>query len=319
MERYSMIYSLQALIQVFVPFFIILTLFFTIYIFIIKIRKVSIKEALRKDIPNLINIISVLLVFVTLLEMQMERVQAYKPFIVLETGTGGCTFEINEGSNSQNQFAVFATNYSDASLSGDVKIPIKNIGMGVANKLEMIFTIDFSANTQRFFLFEDEYQSFNLDDYKDNNEIVVDRRYMETNTFLSAPDIDVSEEQLHYQSFILPNNQETLYVRLPVDYLVAVRHYMAYSHNIDVPPLYLTVKYEDIQGVKYSQKFYLALSARYTINKSTQDYALYYTFTPEEDMIVEFSGNSQNEFPEQYDYSKINSLDGFLEQFSYTD
>lgn len=313
-----MIYSLQALIQVFVPFLIILALFFIVYIFISKSRKISIRESLRKDMPNLINIISVLLVFVTLLEMQMERVQAYKPFIVLETGTGGCTFEINEGSNSQNQFAVFDTNYSDASLSGDVKIPIKNIGMGVANKLELVFTIDFSANTQRYFLFEDKYQAFNLEDYKDNNEIIVDRRYMETNTFLNAPDIDVSEEQLHYQSFILPDNQETLYVRLPVDYLAAIRHYMAYSHDIDVPPLYLTVKYEDIQGVKYSQKFYLALSARYTINKGIQDYALYYTFTPEEGISVEFGGNSQSEFPEQYDYSKISSQNGFLEESFYS-
>lgn len=298
-----MIYSLQALIQVFVPFLIILVIFFVVYIFISRSRNLSIKESLNKDMPNLIYVISAILVFATLLEMQMERIQAYKPFIVLETGTGGCTFTINEESNSQNQFAIFATNYSDASLSGDVKIPIKNIGMGVANKLEMVFTIDFFANTQRFFLFEDKYYAFNLEDYKDNNEIIVDRRYMETNTFLNDPEIDISEEQLHYQSFILPNNQETLYVKLPVDYLTAIRHYMAYSHNIDVPPLYLTIKYEDIQGVKYSQKFYFGLSARYTINNSTKKYELYYTFTPEEDVSAEFFGNAQNEFPEQYNYS----------------
>lgn len=254
--------------------------------------------------PQLISIISTLLVFVTLLEMQTERIQAYKPFIVLEAGTGGCTFELNEEENSQYQFAVFATNYSDLSLSGDVKIPIKNIGVGVANKLEMVFTIDFSANSKRFFQFEDEYRAFNLDRYKDNNKIVVDRRYMEENSFLNAPDVDVADEQLYYQSFILPNNQETLYVKLPVDYLAAVRHYMAYSHEIDVPPLYLTINYEDVQGVRYSQKFYLALSSRYVINNRNGEYKIFYTFTPEDGVSVEYGGEAQNKLPDQYDYSQ---------------
>lgn len=300
-----MIYSLQALIQVFVPFLIVLIFFLVIYISLSRNRKQSLKECIKKDIPNLVSIISVLLVFVTLLEMQMERIQTYKPFIVLEAGTGGCTYELNEGENAENQFAVFTANYSDTSMSGDVKIPIRNIGMGVANKLEMVFTIDFSANSKRYFLFEDEYQAFSLDHYEDNNEIVVDSTYMTNNTFLNAHDIEVKEEPLYYQSFILPNNQETLYVKLPIDYLAAVRHYFAYSHDIDIPPLYLTIKYEDIQGVRYSQKFYLALSTQFqpSINNENDEYTLYYTFTPKEGASVEYSGDAQDEFPKQYDSS----------------
>lgn len=308
-----MIYSLQALIQEFIPFFIVLILFLVVYIIISKIGNQSLKESLKRHMPNLINIISVLLVFVTLLEMQMERIQAYKPFIVLESGTGGCSFNLNEGENAQNQFAVFTTNYSDISLSGDVKIPIKNIGMGVANKLEMEFTIDFSANSKRFFLFEDEYQAFSIESYKNDNKIFVDAKYMTDNTFLNAPDIDLKEEQLYYQSFILPNNQETLYVKLPVDYLAAIRHYMAYTHDIDVPPLCLTIRYEDIQGVKYSQQFYFTLSARFLLNHNIGEHTLYYTFTPEEGNSEKYGGESQNEFPEQYDYSNTSVQSEIIE------
>lgn len=196
--------------------------------------------------PQILSIISILLVFVTLLEMQTERIQAHKPFIILETATGGCTFQINEDENGLHQFAVFSTNLSDANMSGDVKIPIKNIGVGVANNLEMEFSIDFSANSKRYFQFEKEYPAYSLDDYRGHNEIAVDRRYMEDNSFLRSRDLDAINERLHYQTFILPNNQETLYVRLPVDYLSAIRQYIAYSQDIDVPPLYLN-RFSDSQ------------------------------------------------------------------------
>lgn len=302
-----MIYSLQALVQIFIPFLLVLIVFFLIYIFYKKATKQSLKETFKKDVPQILSTISTLLVFVTLLEMQTERLQTYKPIIVLETATGGCTFHINEDENASHQFAVFSTNLSDASMSGDVKIPIKNIGVGVANNLEMVFSIDFSANSKRYFHFEKEYPAYSLDDYRDHNEIVVDRRYMEGNSFLSSRDLDATNERLHYQSFILPNNQETLYVRLPVKYLSAIRQYIAYSQNIDIPPLYLTVKYEDVQGVKYSQKFYIEISLLYTTGSDIGEYVLNYTFTPEEGKSIEYGGESQNNPPEKFDYSNFDS------------
>lgn len=126
---------------------------------------------------------------------------------------------------------------------------------------------------------------------------------MSTNTFLNAPDIDIMDEGVFYQSFILPNNQETLYVKLPVEYLSAIRKYMAYCLEIDVPPLYLTVEYEDVQGITYSQKFYLALSAEYLFNNKDGNYTLYYTFTPEENVHIKYK-ELPSTFPEAYDYSK---------------
>lgn len=302
-----MIYSLQALVQVFIPFLIILIIFFLIYAFYKKATKQSLKETLKKDVPQILSIISTLLVFVTLLEMQTERIQTYKPFIVLETATGGCTFQINEDENASHQFAVFSRNLSDVSMSGDVKIPIKNIGVGVANNLEMVFSIDFSANSKRYFQFEKEYPAFSLEDFRGHNEIAVDRRYMESNSFLSSRDLDATNERLHYQSFILPNNQETLYVRLPVDYLSAIQQYIAFSQDIDVPPLYLTVKYEDVQGVRYSQKFFIAISSQYTTGSDSGKYVLNYTFTPEEGNSIVYGGEAQTNPPEKFDYSNFDS------------
>lgn len=298
-----MIYSLYALMQIFIPFLILLTIFGGIYIFSIRIRNLSLKDALKKDLAHLINVASILLVFVTLLEMQLERIETYKPYIVLEAGTGGSTYTINEGINSEHQYAIFSTNYSNPNLSGDVKIPIKNIGVGVAKNLKMTFTIDFKANSERYFQFENKYFSFSLEKYKSNNTIEVDNRYMTNNTFLSSPDIHIPDEQVYYQSFILPNNQETLYVKLPIDYLSAVRHYIVYSHDIDVPPLYLTISYEDVQGIKYSQNFLLSLSSQFSIDYEKKEYTIYYTFTPEENKQISYGGSAQSEFPEPYDYS----------------
>ena len=89
---------------------------------------------------------------------------------------------------------------------------------------------------------------------------------------------------------------------------------MVCSHNINVPPLYLTTKYEDIQRVEYSQKFYLALSARYTINRATQDYALYYTFTRKKVFLWNLMVIHRINFQKQYDYPEVSSYNGFPEQ-----
>ena len=295
-----MVYSLQALIQVLVPFFVILLIFAFLYSISVKIREKSFIDCFKNDFEHIVKVISVLIVFVTLLEMMTERIEAYKPYLVLEAGIGGCKFEINEGENKSRQYAVFAVDYSDETLSGDVTIPIRNIGVGVANNVQMEFSIDFNANSKRYFWFEEHYPAFALEHKKIN----VDSEYMVENTFLSDSVIDTSDRQLHYQSFVLPNNQETIFVRLPIDYLDAVRHYLSYCQDIDVPPLYLTIKYEDVQRVRYSQRFYLQLSSKKTISKKTGELFLHYTFTPEEDKKISYGGEAQNAPPEQFDYSE---------------
>lgn len=295
-----MVYSLQALIQVLVPFFVVLLIFAFLYYISVKIRNKSFINCFKNDFEHLVKIVTVLLVFVTLLEMMTERIEAYKPYLVLEAGTGGCRYVINEGENKSRQYAIFDTNYSDETLSGDVTIPIRNIGVGVANNVEMEFSIDYNANSKRYFWFEEHYPAFALED----NKIIVDSSYMANNTFLSAPDIDTSDRQLHYESFVLPNNQETIFVRLPIDYLAAVRHYLSYSRNIDVPPLYLTIKYEDVQRVRYSQRFYLELSTNYVFSGKTGELIMHYTFTPEKDLHITYGGKAQNDPPKPIDYSK---------------
>ena len=299
-------YSLQALFQVLIPFLVVIIPFVAIYAFSIIVKGQSIREHLRENLQFVISIISTLLVFVTLLEMQTERVQAYKPFIVLGTGTGGCTFEINDGDNSDRQYAIFCSNYSDETLSGDVAIPIKNIGVGVAKNVQMKFSIDYHANTNSYLWFENHYPAFSLKEYANRNERIVDQHYMEQNTFLDACDIDTSDRQLHYQSFILPNNQETLLLRLPVDYLSAVRHYFSFCHRIDVPPLYLMISYEDVQGVKYTQKFLLSLSMQFVSKNESDEYTLYYSFTPEEGKTVQYGESSTDEVPIEYNYKVSN-------------
>ena len=112
-----MVYSLQALIQVLVPFFVILLIFAFLYSISVKIREKSFIDCFKNDFEHIVKVISVLIVFVTLLEMMTERIEAYKPYLVLEAGTGGCKFEINEGENKSRQYAVFAVDYSDETVA----------------------------------------------------------------------------------------------------------------------------------------------------------------------------------------------------------
>ena len=225
---------------------------------------------------SIATVVSVFLILSTLQEMQIDRDNAYRPFIVIEN----TIIEIGEIRETNTPFTTNADSISsekplvknignykdDFDKQYAVKAKCLNIGVGTAKNVRFIIDHDtvinkwtsilnsgiayYSKKTYEvrryksiFFIWEYEWENKKPNSYKTSEMIFSDTRN-------GAPD--------NFQLFMLPNAEgETTFV-LP-GYVCTLLN-LLYSADMSREPLLdnplsIVIEFEDVQGKKYTNKY----------------------------------------------------------------
>lgn len=213
-----------------------------------KIVSFSLKETIA-ILTNVATIISVIVVLLTLREMQIERNNAYRPDIAFEPVSvhfiWGQHDTYDPSGYLPNPFAEgdFNPHY--------LHIPVKNIGVGVAKN------ITYSIDGLSFV----ELLNY-LNELSDENNYTCD----EVNGSLLIKNEQwqrvVSVSGHTRVLYLLPNAEETHDFFVPDVYLQLLKEvYLSCEdepHNI--PDISINLSFEDVQGVQYTSKIFLSVS-----------------------------------------------------------
>lgn len=206
-----------------------------------------------KILADFATIISVIVIIFTLSEMQIQRNNAYMPQIIFEP----VQVDISWGNTADlvNPLA----NANGIVNPTSVKIPSRNIGVGVAKQIT--YSIDISTFYDWFNLLKelDKENSYTLVQ-KDNQVVVTinDRNIM-------FP-VKLEENKV----FLLPNAEEVFDLVIPMQYISLLQAiYSVHGDEFpDIPDIKLSVSYTDVQGVKYNKQVSLIIMSLYMVEDS---------------------------------------------------
>lgn len=221
-----------------------------------KSKLVSAKDLIKTSIEiitNIATIISVIMVLFTLLEMQVQRNNAYRPYIVFESVQVDVAWGDTE--NIENAFAE-----SDDSFNpGIITIPTRNIGVGVAKQ------ITYSIDKSNFIAWLDllnELDTENEYSYSQNgNQLIV-----KTN----SSEIAFSGNYEMTKVFLLPNAEEIFDFVIPIHYtrLLQGIYSVRGAERVDIPDIEVFISFSDVQGVKYTRQIFLSINDIYIFEDS---------------------------------------------------
>lgn len=208
----------------------------------------------KLGIENIINIIghfltlvSLLLVFITLLEMKIQRNNTYMPQIVAESNE---KIEISWDSKSDFIFLK-----EDTNMYNQIYLNIYNVGVGVARNLEFAWDKD-NVNVLA------NYINKNSVDFSISliNEMMVIKT-----TGIEAGGLGL--ECISKLNFLAPNVDEPYKVNLPIQYIQLYKIMLIEQIN-NYPPIQLKVSYTDIQGKEYEQVLTLTIKPDILLSSS---------------------------------------------------
>jgi len=203
-----------------------------------KILKAFMKKLSTDNKINIIGhcltLISLLLIFFTLVEMQTQRNAAYMPYIVAEfNDTVKMSWNGIDGLSFSN-----APEYDN--IHPPIYFDVYNIGDGIAKNVQFQWM---DNNIVRL----SEYINDNSTDFHVNLGGQMPR--------ISAYGIEASgkvfERNLNY-SFLSTGNYEPYKINVPYNYLLCYK-FMQVASLDEYPEIHLKVSYEDIQGKAYEQ------------------------------------------------------------------
>ena len=215
-----------------------------------KIASLSLKETIAM-LTNLATIISVIIVLLTLREMQIQRNNAYRPDIVFES----VSVHFIWGQHDKYFSSVHGC-LSNPFAKGDfnpyyLQIPLKNIGVGVAKNIT--YSIDASSFIELL-----DY----LNGISDENNYTYDEMddgslFLRNGQWQRMVSSTLNSKVL----YLLPNAEETYDFYIPEVYLELLKNiYLSCGdepHNI--PAIKINLSFEDVQGVRYTNTVFLTI------------------------------------------------------------
>ena len=199
---------------------------------------------------SLATIISVIIVLLTLHEMQIQRNNAYMPDIIFETTRVNLAWGNTESLDNP------YVSSNDVINPSTITIPSRNIGVGVARQIT--YSIDVSTFIELIDLLivldnEHEYV------YSQNgNQFVIT---------VDGMDIMFSAKYETEKVFLLPNAEEVFDFVIPVQYTKLLQQiYTARgAEYVSIPDIKGTISYTDVQGVKYIKPILLHIEDQYIL------------------------------------------------------
>jgi len=197
--------------------------------------------ALATILATVVALVAVTVARDTLSEMQVERDRAYQPFIVFEDKQVDITWGDQEELEGKNPMAnpdmqenLFAIN-----------IKAFNIGVGVAKNINISFPMD---TLDKWILLLQRERPEKDYSYIIDGGIL----YVTLDGKWSGYTRHIPTKKL----YLLPNAEESFDVFLPLEYSQVIRKVFEEFQigRDDLVPIEAIVRYEDIQGKKYSQE-----------------------------------------------------------------
>lgn len=200
---------------------------------------------------TVVALIAAVISLVTLFEMKIQRNYAYMPTIVFETV----------------EVTADLKNSDKAALYEGVKLPARNIGVGVAKR------ISFKVETSNFVRWLDVYNDLypeNAYQYEVDDGVATILRNGETLGFSTDYETD--------KVFLLPNAEEAYEFVLPAQYKVLLYEIYKNANTgmIDIPELEIKVSYYDVQNVMYEETIHLSVKTTlFTMNGENEKLVTY--------------------------------------------
>ncbi|SHK07384.1 hypothetical protein SAMN02745136_01599 [Anaerocolumna jejuensis DSM 15929] len=225
----------------------------------------------KLGIENIINIIghfltlvSLLLVFITLLEMKIQRNNTYMPQIVAESNE-----KIEMSWDSKSDFIFLK---EDTNMYNQIYLNIYNVGVGVARNLEFAWDKDNVSV---------------LANYINKNSVDFSISLINEMMVIKTTGIEVGGlglERISKLNFLAPNVDEPYKVNLPIQYIQLYKIMLIEQIN-NYPPIQLKVSYTDIQGKEYEQVLTLTIKPDILLSSSGNE-SDDYTGMAELDVVI---------------------------------
>lgn len=195
-------------------------------------------------IQIMVSIVSVLLVFFTLNEMQVARDHAYLPDIYFEKTSFAITWDTN---------GLPSTNFIDdeifKSFCGSTKyidiipkIELTNIGMGTAKNIHLEWSHSNNLKALTDYLYTINKEALFTYEINDSFSILISNGTTSQST--SRPQLDIT---------YMKNDSEDYAISIPYEYVECIRH-ICYNYSDDglyLPNIKIVLSYFDIQGKEY--------------------------------------------------------------------
>lgn len=192
----------------------------------------------------IISIISILLVYVTLLEMQVDRNNAYLPDIYFNKTSFVITWDVNGSpdldcsDDEMFQALCQTTNY----VNMVPRIELENIGMGTAKNIHLEWAHSSNMRALVNYLYTiNDTSSFT---YEINGHFTVITADGHTIQSTSRPFLDIT---------YMKNEPQGDSISIPYEYWLCIRHICRNynSGGLNLPDIKIALHYYDIQGKEY--------------------------------------------------------------------
>jgi len=213
------------------------------------------------DIASIATLITTILVYITIREMQKQRQAAYKPLIFLNNSKDLYYLFIFDPDENNNP--IFFSLVNDNILLEDrekvdksqFRITAYNLGVGVATNIKVQFNFDYSK-------FLEKIKEFTI--YK-NLEIICGDNEISFRGLDCCVKLYLKNKDCKLFDYLLPVNIEknTLQIQLPEPFkylysaLIFSQYYSDKRQDLKIPDMELTITYNDIAGNIYKKGYVL--------------------------------------------------------------
>lgn len=197
-------------------------------------------------ITSFATMLSAIIVIFTLHEMQIQRNNAYMPEIIFETVSVPFSWGTPQNIDVYHSLIDDETELNPTSI----KIPVRNIGIGVAKKVTIKITYDnYISWLSLFNKLNPEHQY----KYTQNGNMLT----ISNGTTQFAFNADYQFEK----TFLLPNAEEICEVVIPVQYAKLLQEISSLRNTtlIEIPNIEVNVSFKDVQGIVYDKKISLKI------------------------------------------------------------
>ena len=215
-----------------------------------KIFKILSIDNVISIVGHLLTIISLLLVFATLVEMQKQRDNSYMPQIVAECGD-----EVEITWSNKHDILYISDDEKKTSIYKQFYLDIYNIGVGVAKNIQFEWVSEnmeefvecINSNSKNYYL-ESKNGIFNL----------------QTESVVTGG----SEfEKVNKLSFLSSSTDKPYRIIFPYQYLLCYKVMLMDQLNT-FPQMQLKISYEDIQNKSYEQILNIRMEPQTLISSS---------------------------------------------------
>ena len=217
-----------------------------------KVKRINWRTVLD-ILVSLSTIVSLLVVYGTLREMQIQRDKAYSPLIVIED----TQVHIDWNGNAKDDLVSEPASINPLVKDGDVVNPIMvkvnalNIGIGVANKIQVTINLEE--------LFYDMVEELNKNSHSDSLRYELNRDDNILYFFDGTKSLGSNEKINSVKLYLLPNAEENYTIGIPplLNSIVKEFFVQGIQSSLKNYSFTLNVTYQDIQGKDYSSEIEL--------------------------------------------------------------